>query len=568
MPSDNISNGAKIGLTEASLSGGAVARGFLAQMSTTRANANAGLMADSLVALILLGCGAYANNSGVLAACVTVALGFLAFTFAEYCVHRWLFHRGDGAMRDGHARHHDEPRGYDALPFFAPPTGMLGVAALLALVLPTGLALLLAGTIAAGYAAYGLGHTIMHVRRFRWRVAVRWAAHHHIHHHHPGMNFGVTTPLWDYVFATRYVSARKRTRDSDVPAQSASVAPGARVRRAALLIGLAVLATLAVPIVLGGRQALAQTLSFPVQSFAALLGLLLISWLARAWKLHVLLQQIGTQQAFMRTLAMSLAIDFAFISTPAGVGGYAASIYYVRRSGASASAATTVTAVDQLLDLGIFVVILPLAGLSLIWSELPTALAFVAFVTSALMIALGLAALLMRRKLANWMLAENALVRRWPGLRRQQVRLQKFLTSLRADIDLLKSSGVRGLMAIAALTTVQWLTRYGVLWATLGLLGHQVSFALTLLLQSLILHAALWTGVPSGGGGAEIGLSAALAAWVPATSMASALIIWRLVTFDVCLVVGIVAVVWLARSGMRTSVVPAQLGPTNTADST
>ena len=84
------------------------------------------------------------------------------------------------------------------------------------------------------------------------------------------------------------------------------------------------------------------------------------------------------------------------------------------------------------------------------------------------------------------------------------------------------------------------------LWFALELLGQHVPFALTLLLQSLILHAALWTGVPSGGGSAELGLTAALTAWVPATAMATALLLWRLATFDLCLVAGLAAVVILA----------------------
>jgi uncharacterized membrane protein YbhN (UPF0104 family) len=104
---------------------------------------------------------------------------------------------------------------------------------------------------------------------------------------------------------------------------------------------------------------------------------------------------------------------------------------------------------------------------------------------------------------------------------------------------------------LIATTAVQWLTRYGVLWAALALLGHTVPFALTLLSQSLILHAALWTGVPSGGGGAELGLSAALIAMVPASAIATALILWRLATFHLCLVAGALAIAWLARSKAR-----------------
>lgn len=561
MPTENRPESPHGSIAGATLPGAAPAQGFLARLSTTRFNAYAGMLADTSVAVLLIAVGAYTNRFGLLVALATFAAGLLVFSFAEYAVHRWLFHGRAGALVEGHDKHHVDPMGYDALPFFVPPLAMLVLAGVLALIVPVSVALLLAGAAAAGYAAYGLGHTAMHFIRFRRRVPMLWAAHHHIHHHHAQFNFGVTTSLWDHVLRTRYVPARERAARG---AKNAVKSTG--VRRAALLIGLAVLATLAVPILLGGREALAQTLDFPARSYAALLALLALSWIARAWKLQALLHRVGTYQNFARTLLMSLAIDFAFISTPAGVGGYAASIYYVRRSGASSSAATTVTAVDQLLDLAFFALILPLAGLSLLWSELPTVLAVLAFSTSALMIGAGIVAFFMRHALVRWLVGENALVRRWPRLRRYQDSLRNFLASLNADIRLLMSGGIRGVLGVCALTALQWVTRYGILWAVLLLLGHRVSYALTLLLQSLILHAALWTGVPSGGGGAEVGLSAALAAWVPATSMATALLLWRLITFDVCLLVGIAAVVWLARRPPAADPVPT--GPDALAEGT
>jgi dihydroceramide fatty acyl 2-hydroxylase len=31
-----------------------------------------------------------------------------------------------------------------------------------------------------------------------------------VHHYHPDCNFGVTTPLWDYLLGTRYVRQPRR----------------------------------------------------------------------------------------------------------------------------------------------------------------------------------------------------------------------------------------------------------------------------------------------------------------------------------------------------------------------
>ena len=181
---------------------------FLARLSSTKFNAQAGLLLDVGVSFALLAAGLRSNSFGVATAVVTVAIGLLVFSLVEYVFHRWLFHGRPNPARDGHDKHHVDPHGYDALPFFLPPLGVLAIAALLALFLPGSTALLLSGSLAVGYATYGVSHTIIHATRFRARIAVRWAANHHIHHNHPECNFGVTSPLWDIVLGTRYVPVR------------------------------------------------------------------------------------------------------------------------------------------------------------------------------------------------------------------------------------------------------------------------------------------------------------------------------------------------------------------------
>jgi sterol desaturase/sphingolipid hydroxylase (fatty acid hydroxylase superfamily) len=179
-------------------------RQSLERLSATRINGRLGLIADTGVSAGLLIVGLRATSLRAPIALTLVLLGLLAFTFVEYGFHRWLFHGRAALFEEGHRRHHDVPEGDDSLPFFFAPLAILGLTTLLALALPNGIAVLFAGGFAAGYASYGLSHTIMHRRRFRSALLRRWAAAHHIHHHHPGSNFGVTSPLWDVVLGTRY----------------------------------------------------------------------------------------------------------------------------------------------------------------------------------------------------------------------------------------------------------------------------------------------------------------------------------------------------------------------------
>jgi len=187
----------------------------LARMSTTRANACAGLAADIFISLLLLGAGLWRNQDGVVVAASIICCGLIFFSFVEYSFHRWLFHTATGPLAQGHRMHHENPTGYDALPFFVPPLAMSALAGLVATVAPTSFALLLSGALAAGYAAYGCGHTAVHIWRFRRTFLRSWAAKHHIHHYHPDKNFGVTTPIWDIVFGTRYAPARETKAHRD-----------------------------------------------------------------------------------------------------------------------------------------------------------------------------------------------------------------------------------------------------------------------------------------------------------------------------------------------------------------
>lgn len=181
----------------------------LSKLSTSRFNLRAGLISDSLISVILVAAGIWYEHMRVAPAALTVLSGLIAFSFIEYAAHRWLFHGHTGPFEAGHNNHHLDPLGYDALPFFMPPLCMCVLTAMFALAMPVGYALLLAGSIAAGYAAYGLSHVVIHVRRFNSPLMRRWAGFHNIHHYHPETNFGVTTGLWDVLLGTRY---RRRPR--------------------------------------------------------------------------------------------------------------------------------------------------------------------------------------------------------------------------------------------------------------------------------------------------------------------------------------------------------------------
>ena len=104
-------------------------------------------------------------------ALLAFALGLFAFSFIEYFFHRWMFHTRVPLFEQGHRTHHEQPLGYDSLPFFLPAVVLLGLAGVFAIDDAGGFALLLARPITLGYIAYGLSHFTIHHVRFKQPLA-------------------------------------------------------------------------------------------------------------------------------------------------------------------------------------------------------------------------------------------------------------------------------------------------------------------------------------------------------------------------------------------------------------
>jgi sterol desaturase/sphingolipid hydroxylase (fatty acid hydroxylase superfamily) len=139
-------------------------------------------------------------------------IGLIAFSFAEYAIHRWLFHGPTGAMRAMHQAHHEGPHDHVALPCISSAVvGGLAWWGLAAMIGPVSASFFLCGFL-TGYVAYGTVHHLEHSIRitalpYRW-MQRRWAVH-AVHHRLVGTNFGVTTSFWDRVFGTHYQLRRR-----------------------------------------------------------------------------------------------------------------------------------------------------------------------------------------------------------------------------------------------------------------------------------------------------------------------------------------------------------------------
>jgi len=150
------------------------------------------------------------GNMSIFVVVVFFVLGVLMWTLLEYVVHRYVFHY-EPKSRAGkflhfmiHGVHHDYPN--DASRLVLPPVISLPMAVLLYFIFFGTFgrfAPAIAAGFALGYVSYDTIHFATHHFAMKSRVGL-WLKQYHLRHHYKDdqAGYGVSSPLWDYVFGT------------------------------------------------------------------------------------------------------------------------------------------------------------------------------------------------------------------------------------------------------------------------------------------------------------------------------------------------------------------------------
>jgi len=327
------------------------------------------------------------------------------------------------------------------------------------------------------------------------------------------------------------------------------LSPRRLLRHAATWLALAgVTLAIGTPFLLNAHVVLTGVQQVPLRVFLALAASALISAAAKAGKLQLLQTQLGIRLRYRHTVAITLVSDFAFLVSPLGAAGYGVNIALLRRTGASWASAATVVGADQALDLTFFAVAVPIA-LALALGPLARILPPISEprIETLLLVATALLCMLWlgRRQIVSVL---NMTIHR---LNSRRSHWRRFRLNMTRQIASLAAAGYARFIALLLLTTLQWLLRYGALWFALLELGCRLPPAFVLAVQAVVLHVALWTGVPAGGGGGDLALAAAFAPWVPRAVMAIALVLWRFATLYCPLMAGaagFAALAWQRRA--------------------
>ena len=138
------------------------------------------------------------------------AAGFFFFTLIEYVMHRYLFHIDTSTQRKAnfqytlHGVHHEYPKDKERLAM--PPVMSITIATTLLLVFKLMLGELVFAFLPGflvGYASYLVMHYVLHTFKApKGFFNFLWANHAVHHYKDQSKAYGVTSPLWDYVFGS------------------------------------------------------------------------------------------------------------------------------------------------------------------------------------------------------------------------------------------------------------------------------------------------------------------------------------------------------------------------------
>jgi sterol desaturase/sphingolipid hydroxylase (fatty acid hydroxylase superfamily) len=150
------------------------------------------------------------TSLSVLATVGMFIIGMVAFTWVEYMVHRYLFHMGAHTEKRAkvqytlHGVHHEFPKDKErlAMPPIVSISLATGLLFLFRLILGDLVFSFLPGFL-VGYAAYLSIHYMVHAFQPPKNFLKALWVNHSIHHYKDGEEvFGVSSPLWDYIYGT------------------------------------------------------------------------------------------------------------------------------------------------------------------------------------------------------------------------------------------------------------------------------------------------------------------------------------------------------------------------------
>lgn len=304
-----------------------------------------------------------------------------------------------------------------------------------------------------------------------------------------------------------------------------------------LLIGALTLAS-AIPSLMGGAGMLDTLGRLSWWGILLLPLMILAGWNLNAVRLRLMLHDRALNLGQGKALATIMATECVFNATPGGSGAPFALAGLLRRHGVSGSTATAVFAVDQLTDMVVFLILIPVLFFHGLGKYLELGSVWQAFLPVVLLVAGLLAVWVLMRHDRTVIRRTGRLLARLnvsQGKRRAWARhALRFRRAVDDTLTLPKSH----LLALFLLCALYWLLRCSVLFVAVQAMGGDLAWVYGFFVQVVAMGAGHLTLLPGGAGGSELAGAALLGPWMGTSMTAAAILVWRLTTFHFYLLAG------------------------------
>lgn len=310
-------------------------------------------------------------------------------------------------------------------------------------------------------------------------------------------------------------------------------------RRLLWMLLLAIVASLAVPLVLGGRNLLVDLPKIAPGWIALLVGMVLLGWVFNSFRLRLLAAGMGGQVPTLWSLGAVIATEFAGAASPAGAGGALTYVALLKQRGIRTAHAAAMYAIDHFMDGVFFVVAFPVALLSLALHG--------GFSDPAWLLAVTLSLFGMGAGLFWLLLREHRLLIRLFGrvLRpfrlsaHRRRRMARWLMQFRQGVRLVLQLPRWQLLLLFMFCAGHWLLRYSILAVIISFIGSSVPWSYLFAVQGVLLLFGQISFLPGGAGGVELGYAALLSPFLDAETIGLSLLLWRMMTYYFYLLAGL-----------------------------
>jgi len=318
------------------------------------------------------------------------------------------------------------------------------------------------------------------------------------------------------------------------------------------LLALLVSLGLAVPLSIGGLEALSLFVSLPLWAFPALLLAMLLAWNLNLLRLRVLLDSQIKDLGYWRMMRIYMATEFVSKTTPMGAGAPAAAVWLLAPHGVKPISCLVIFGVSACMDA---IVLVGLMGCFLVGGfavSLGASLWLSLFLVAAIMLAviIGTALLLYRHKLLFCILVST------PGFSlagpKGRRLARKLIVSL--HLALRRISGLPWWRLIFSWTAClfYWALYLSTLYLCIWVMGGGVSWIESGFVQTIAMGVGHILMVPGGAGGSEVSGTLLLEPALGATLAATVILLWRFLMLYLYLIVGGLAMISLIRAGSES----------------